>query len=1321
MSPLLIQAARLACAVALSATSLAQAADTPTTTLTVRAYGTLAGNVGPIMQLRVDGVVMGTTEVRSVEPADYLFLVPPLKSGSKVDLAYINDAQVGGVDRNLFVEQLTAGNTFMLPTHSGVSYDLGSGSAAFDGANTRTGTTSVHSNGALRFSWPEPNLTDRLTVRASSVLAGNVGAAMTVRVDGVVAFSAEVRATEPTDYVLAVPPLSAGAKVDIAFTNAETIGGVARSLQVAYLMAGTSVLLPNASGVTLDLGSGRAAYDSANVQPGQAVLSSNGALRAKWPAPNMTDNFSVRASGRMAGGVGPIMQVRVNGIVLGSVEVKATSPADFSFPTLPFKAGQPVDIVYTNDAVIGGEDRDLVIASAISGKTVLQPTASGVVFDQGSGGAAFDGLSVVAGRNTLNTNGALRAAWPEPNLTDTLIVRARGTLAGNVGPIMQVLVDGIVIGAMEVRSADNADYVFAVPPMSPGRKLDLVFTNDGTIGGIDRNLFIAYAITRNTFLIPSAAGNTYDRGSNLAAFDGSDVVAPSGNLFWNGALRATWPAPNITGSVTVRASATLAGNVGALMTLWVDGIPVSSGEVRSTTPADYLMPTPPLKPGSQVALIFSNRGPVAGVERQLNIAYMIADTSFVTPTTAGATYNSGDLRATWPAPSLIDSITLRAYATLANNIGAIVQVRINGVIVSTFEVRATTPADYRVTTPRLKPGDKIDVAFINDANVAGVDRNFFLQYIKTSLGTVVPTAPTTSTDLGVGEAAFDGQWVSAGNGALYSNGALRFVAPAAQLADNNRAANYTASRFLQQATFGPTVTEIDRLRALGMSSWVNEQMALPISANYVNAIQAKYDLGDAWRPTGSQYTPNWVAQRFWQSVVSGPDMLRKRVAFALHQTLLVSQADSGLYYQARAYAAYLDTLNKHAFGNYRQLLEDVALSPAMGLFLSHMRNRPEDTVTGRMPDENFGREVMQLFSIGLQELNIDGTPRLNAQGQPIETYTNDDVMAMAKVFTGWSWAFPDSALTTQNFRWGSPSITAANDQRIDILKMKAYPGQHSPVEKRLFTGKPNAVVIPAGTAAPESVRIALDALFQHPNVGPFISRQLIQRLVTSNPSNAYVARVATVFNNNGSGVRGDLGAVVRAILLDTEAATPPPGSIGKLREPVLRVAHWMRSFGATSTSGQFMLAWELDTQGQRALNAPSVFGYFRPGFVPPNTAFSANRITVPEFQIVNESSTALWINTALSMAGNGLGWTGSAADVIADLKPLADLSASGEVESLIERLNLLLYAGTMSVTLKQDILEAVTSVYGNDAASHLNRARVALFLALASPEYLVQR
>lgn len=393
----------------------------------------------------------------------------------------------------------------------------------------------------------------------------------------------------------------------------------------------------------------------------------------------------------------------------------------------------------------------------------------------------------------------------------------------------------------------------------------------------------------------------------------------------------------------------------------------------------------------------------------------------------------------------------------------------------------------------------------------------------------------------------------------------------------------------------------------------------------------------------------------------------------------------------------------------------------MGIYLSHLRNRKEDPSTGRLPDENFARELMQLFSIGLHELNNDGTPKLDSSGKPLETYTNADVMAMARVFTGWSWGFPDSQLTDQVFRQGVPGLKVANDQRIDLQRMKAYPGQHSTAEKRLFAGKPWAVTIPANTPAADSLRMALDTLFNHPNVGPFIGRQLIQRLVTSNPSPAYVGRVAAVFNNNGKGVRGDLAAVVRAILLDNEARSAPAAGFGKLREPVLRVAHWMRSFGATSVSGEFQMAWELGSVSQQALFAPSVFGYFRPGYVPPNTVLAEAGATAPEFQIVNESTTAGWVNLAETMAGNGLGWYGGGRDVSTALTPQFTLAKAGNLDALVQNLNLLLFAGQMSRALQLDILEALAGVTGSDDVSHRRRARVALYIALSSPEYLVQR
>jgi uncharacterized protein (DUF1800 family) len=444
------------------------------------------------------------------------------------------------------------------------------------------------------------------------------------------------------------------------------------------------------------------------------------------------------------------------------------------------------------------------------------------------------------------------------------------------------------------------------------------------------------------------------------------------------------------------------------------------------------------------------------------------------------------------------------------------------------------------------------------------------------------------------------------------------------------------------------------------------------------------------------------------------------VAFALHSIFVLSQTDSNLFHQARPYAAYLDSLNRGAFGNFRTLIEEVALSPAMGLYLSHIRNQKEDPATNRLPDENFARELMQLFTIGLYELNVDGTEKLDGQGQPIETYKNADVMAMAKVFSGWSWGFDDNQLTEYNFRYGWPDSAKTGSARIDVRRMKAYPGLSSSAEKRLFVGKPHAVTIPPNTSASQSLQIALDALFNHPNVGPFIGRQLIQRLVTSNPSPAYVSRVAQTFNNNGRGIRGDLAAVVRAILLDPEARNAPTANFGKLREPVLRLAHWTRAFNARSVSGEYRIGGEPERIGQIANYMPSVFGYFRPGYVPPNTSLSALGMRAPEMQIVDESSTANWVNGVELMLREGLGWYGNLRDVTVSLTTESAMVTSSPA-SLISHLDLVLFSGTMSSNLKRSIMDAMQGVDMASPNRDQVRARVALFVAMASPEYLVQR
>lgn len=668
-------------------------------------------------------------------------------------------------------------------------------------------------------------------------------------------------------------------------------------------------------------------------------------------------------------------------------------------------------------------------------------------------------------------------------------------------------------------------------------------------------------------------------------------------------------------------------------------------------------------------------------------------------------------------------LIIRAHGSMAGGIGPVMQVRIDGQMVYETEVKASSPTDYRVpNTARLAPGVTVDVVFTNGGAINGEDRDLFVGYLMQGGTVLLPSAAGVSYDRGVGAKAFDGLDVVDGRDRMSWSGALRITWPATPMVDETKLASLNqASRFLQQATFGPTRAEIDRLAVSTPAAWIDQQMALPPTPDFVNYFQAKQDQGaDFVPPKGKSYTPMWNVRTFWRNAVTAPDQLRKRTAFALQQIFTASLADGVLKNHGRAHAGYLDTLNRNAFGNYRQLLEDVALSPAMGLYLSHMHNQKEDG-SGRMPDENFARELMQLFSIGLVELNPDGTPKKDAAGQPIETYANADVMAMARVFTGWAWGYDDAQITTNKFGWGWPDYSAAGNARVDLRPMRNYAAFHAPQEKRLFAGKPWAVTIPANTPGPQSLKVALDTLFNHPNVGPFIGRQLIQRLVTSNPSPAYVARVAQAFANNGKGVRGDLGAVVRAVLMDPQARPATPGpEFGKVREPVLRVSHFLRSFSATSASGDWRMEWELSDMLQRPLNAPTVFGDYRPGYVPPNSGLADAGLVAPEVQIVSEATVATWVNLVESLVSSGIGRTPGGMDVSATLAAETTLAGSGPAE-LLDHLNLTLLAGRMSDGLRRSLLEAMTGSWAGSPTRDSDRARLAVFMVLASPEYLVQR
>ncbi|MBE0546501.1 MAG: DUF1800 domain-containing protein, partial [Rubrivivax sp.] len=415
-----------------------------------------------------------------------------------------------------------------------------------------------------------------------------------------------------------------------------------------------------------------------------------------------------------------------------------------------------------------------------------------------------------------------------------------------------------------------------------------------------------------------------------------------------------------------------------------------------------------------------------------------------------------------------------------------------------------------------------------------------------------------------------------------------------------------AARFLNQATLGATDADIGSVRALGYAAWLEAQFAQPPSPGNWDFLVAQ---GIDVNPDAAAVAIGVDAQ-VWQRLMSAPDSLRQRVALALSEIFVVGfDGLSGPYKQFQL-AGLWDLLAQNAFGSFRTLLEQVTLNPAMGVYLNTAGNQKEDPATGRQPDENYAREVMQLFTIGLYELDPDGSVR-HDDGVPRESYTQDMVSHLARVFTGWNVNRPRGS-TGPAFVRTPMTLTAA---------------LHSTLESR-FLG----TTIAAGTDGTTALRMALDTLAYHPNVGPFIGRQLIQRLVTSNPGPAYVARVSAAFADNGAGVRGDLQAVLRAVLLD-EAARSDTGladpQFGKLREPMLRLVQWARAFKASSSSGAWNVGNTVDPGtrlGQSPQRSASVFNFFRPGYVPPNTAIATAALVAPEFQITNESSVAGYLN-----------------------------------------------------------------------------------------------
>jgi uncharacterized protein (DUF1800 family) len=498
-----------------------------------------------------------------------------------------------------------------------------------------------------------------------------------------------------------------------------------------------------------------------------------------------------------------------------------------------------------------------------------------------------------------------------------------------------------------------------------------------------------------------------------------------------------------------------------------------------------------------------------------------------------------------------------------------------------------------------------------------------------------------------------------------------------------------AVRFLNTATFGASLRDVRHLGGMTLAEWLAEQASLPASCHLTSLNQ-----------TQNNESRDNRLEVWWRHAITAPDQLRQRVAFALSEIFVVSDVNSPI--PQNALATWYDILVRNAFGNYRDLIEQVTLSPAMGSYLSMLGNRKPNRAEGIRADENYAREIMQLFSIGLVQLNRNGTP-VKVDGSTVPTYSQKDIEGLARVFTGWTFA------DAYDFDWW------ADDWR---RPMRAFQSYHDRGIKTILGG----TVIAKGGTAEQDLKVALDTIFNHPNVGPFIGRQLIQRLVTSNPSPAYVARVAARFDDNGQGVRGDLKAVVRQVLLDKEAlgSTVENPNFGKLREPILAMSHLWRLFDARSWEGTYFYQRWYDPLGQTPLSSPSVFNFFKPGFSPSGPLATAGLVG-PEFQLVNDPHSVEFLNELFSRVDYSRRdnpWA-DPTDILIGTGALKSRAANPD--SLVGWLNTYLTGGRLPAefrTLLADYLETIP--LDDWEGEGIRRAVDALYLVVSSPYYLIQ-
>jgi uncharacterized protein (DUF1800 family) len=531
-----------------------------------------------------------------------------------------------------------------------------------------------------------------------------------------------------------------------------------------------------------------------------------------------------------------------------------------------------------------------------------------------------------------------------------------------------------------------------------------------------------------------------------------------------------------------------------------------------------------------------------------------------------------------------------------------------------------------------------------------------------------------------------------------------------------------AARLLQQASFGVTPLELDRARRLGFAGWINDQITNQpptLHRPYIEHVYANFQAGGtdhgyvaAMSLGDIAVDANNCSTPFARGAIGGPDQLRQRMAFALSQIVVVSRRDPALLIKPLAVMDFYDIFVRNAFGNYYDILREATFHPVMGRYLSHVGNEKAHPEINQYPDENYAREIMQLFSIGLWELNPDGTRKLDGLGQPIPTYHNADITELARVFTG-LW-FPGQA-------WG---IGGGMDKE-NLRPMQMWPARHDFGSKKLLRG----FVVPERLATPQNgvrdVEEAVWNLFQHPNTPPFICKQLIQFFVTSNPSTNYLARVAAKFVDDGTGRRGNLGAVIRAILLDQEARDPiwclSRADFGRLKDPVQRAMAMGRAVQLMNypdlvwwNFGQFYVSGLQDPTA-----APTVFNFYRPDYQPPGLLTDAG-LMGPAFQITDSYTAIAFPNKLWEIADQGFVFANmnSSYSFPAEYSELLELV--DDPPALLDEVNLLFCGGFMNYQTRDQIISALSMIAPFDAGG-MARVKVAVYLAATCPEGAVQR